>query len=664
MAINFQNPFSGLQNPLTGARNPFRGVGSALAEGLLPRLGAQREMERQIEAMNPLREAVLGQLGGRQPVPFAGGPMSEPPGGAPGAEPMLPGAPGQPMPQAPGVTATPADPMGQPRGERARLPPDLTPPPQIDSVLREAAERHGVPVNALRALAAQESSFRPDVVGGTPIDLPGQEGDRARGLFQFTPAEIAKMPGFDPNDPAQAADETARRLRARLEEGKPIDIALMEHFGGPDQRLHGPRTRRYYQEINEKFQRLEEATGGGAPQAPQVGRQMPEGLEAGPFGTLMAQQGPQRNIVQNLLAEVARDPRMFAQQFAGEGGLERIVSMLQGGDGTQQTRVVSGDSPEGQALGIAPGERARVSGVVTSNGTFVPQEVKATPFVRPTGATGEGDPGGPVITLMDMQAGQVVSRRRDDPEVDSMIRSGRYVVASDGRAVESLEQMSQGERRELRNAQVGARTYIETVADAIDMLNQNPDINTFVARGASLINDIRTEARALAGAMGTEFDEDIFNVSAYQNTFQELGIERERMQSMITSLAFQRAVAEKGGAGRITNRDIERFIAEIGGRSSDPVALAQVLQDTAQRAARSFRINWETRTGAPFEGDLGLDRMPRFAPRDQFDPAREPPRPGAAPPMEVPTISSDAEYEALPSGTEFIAPDGTRRRKP
>jgi hypothetical protein len=28
------------------------------------------------------------------------------------------------------------------------------------------------------------------------------------------------------------------------------------------------------------------------------------------------------------------------------------------------------------------------------------------------------------------------------------------------------------------------------------------------------------------------------------------------------------------------------------------------------------------------------------------------------------TINSDAEYDALPSGTEFVAPDGTIRRKP
>ena len=37
---------------------------------------------------------------------------------------------------------------------------------------------------------------------------------------------------------------------------------------------------------------------------------------------------------------------------------------------------------------------------------------------------------------------------------------------------------------------------------------------------------------------------------------------------------------------------------------------------------------------------------------------------GAMPIPELPTITSDAEYDALPSGTEFIDPEGNRRRKP
>lgn len=656
----------------TNFSNPFAGVGSAMLEGLLPRLGDRRALERErarrVEVMNPVRESLLNQLTGQQP--FAGGPASEFPPGTPGVSDspfaqMLGNQAGQMVPQEPGVAAQPAQTQPTQQTDRTQLPDDLRPPPGIDAALRRAADNHGVPVNALRALAAQESNFRAGVVGGTPIDLPGQEGDRARGLFQFTPAEIAKMPGFDPNDPDQAADETARRLSARLQEGKPIDIAMMEHFGGPDPNLHGPRTRRYRQDVMDKFSRLEASAPGE--QGQQGGRRgvLAQGESVGPFGTITQDEPPRLSRAQQMLASVARDPRAFAEQFAGEGGMERVQTLLEGGDtgGAQQTRVISGDTPEGRSMGIQPGERARVAGTVMPGGQFFPQEVKATPF----GADAEGG-GGPLVTLMDMQSGEVTTRRRDDPEVDRMTRDENFVVASDGRALESLENMSQGEKRELRNAQVGTKTYIASVRDGLEMLNENPDINTFVARGASFINDMRQEAKAFAGAMGTEFDDDVFNVSAHEDTFRELGVEREKMQSLITSLAFQRAVAEKGGTGRITNRDIERFIAEIGGGSSDPVALAQVLQDTANRAARSFRINFETRTGAPFEGSLGLDTLPRFAPRQQFDNGG--PEAGgaeAAPGGEgagLPSISSDADYEQLPSGTEFIAPDGTRRRKP
>lgn len=36
----------------------------------------------------------------------------------------------------------------------------------------------------------------------------------------------------------------------------------------------------------------------------------------------------------------------------------------------------------------------------------------------------------------------------------------------------------------------------------------------------------------------------------------------------------------------------------------------------------------------------------------------------AAPPASMPVVKNDADYDALPSGTQFIAPDGSTRRKP
>jgi hypothetical protein len=58
----------------------------------------------------------------------------------------------------------------------------------------------------------------------------------------------------------------------------------------------------------------------------------------------------------------------------------------------------------------------------------------------------------------------------------------------------------------------------------------------------------------------------------------------------------------------------------------------------------------------------GRDAQPRPAQKPPATaPAAAPAAAGAGP--VVPKISSDAEYNALPSGAEYIAPDGARRRK-
>ncbi|MGB0855392.1 MAG: hypothetical protein ACPGSI_18995, partial [Pikeienuella sp.] len=49
---------------------------------------------------------------------------------------------------------------------------------------------------------------------------------------------------------------------------------------------------------------------------------------------------------------------------------------------------------------------------------------------------------------------------------------------------------------------------------------------------------------------------------------------------------------------------------------------------------------------------------------ERNDPAPETPQETPQPNGEPVTITDDAGYDALPSGAEFIAPDGTRRRKP
>jgi hypothetical protein len=692
------NPFTGLMGTardrlgqagataggaIGGALGDFGGTVRDFLRGPVGRRRA--EQERFQQDINPIREQLLQMLQGQQP--FAGGPMSEFAGAPPGVQPgAAPGAPPAPAAAPPPAVTTPLD----PERERQQLPRDLRPPPQTDQVLRDTARRHGVPLNALRALAAQESNFRPDVVGGTPIDLPGQEGDRARGMFQFTPQEIARVrrdvrPDFDPNNPEHAADETARRLRMALDRGADITQAMTEHFGGPDPALHGPRTRRYQAEISEKFRRLEEVSpsleGGemlaDPSLAPPGATAMPPGApgsetlapgaQVGPFGTELTPSPAAQSPHHALLAAAASDPAAFAQMFASPGGMESLMGMMGGGpaEAMQQTRVVSGDSAQGRAMGLQAGERARVKGQVSPSGEFLPMEVVASPFDAP-------DKGGPLINMYNMNNDEIETLRRDDPKVDQLAEQG-WIIAADGQMLDQMRGMSVGERRELAAMQSNARKMVETGADILELLQADPDMGTFLARGAAVINDLRADVSAAARALGRDFDDSVLDVTVHDETFRRLGISNRRLQSLITSLAFQRAGAE-AGVGRITNRMVQQFIEEIGGNARDPVTLATLVHDTVTRGARGFMIDFETRTGQEFTGELGMERLPALEDlqfRRQFpegepgapdDPAaRTPAREPAPRPEGLPAEAVELPGFRTQDGRRvWETPDGTR----
>ena len=181
--------------------------------------------------------------------------------------------------------------------------------------------------------------------------------------------------------------------------------------------------------------------------------------------------------------------------------------------------------------------------------------------------------------------------------------------------------ITNAEAERMRDAEVGTKTFIATTGDAIRMLNEQPDINTFVASAASLVNTVQQEGKAIARAIGANFDDSVLDPASYSSEFDSLGIQNERMRGLITSLAFQ-AAAASGQSGRdISNADVLRFVKEVGANSSDPRAFAATLRDVAQRTDRGFRINYETRLGSQYEGDTGLSSIPGFSDNQQPTPA-------------------------------------------
>jgi len=162
------------------------------------------------------------------------------------------------------------------------------------------------------------------------------------------------------------------------------------------------------------------------------------------------------------------------------------------------------------------------------------------------------------------------------------------------------------EREKLRDAEVATRNFIGTAGDALQLLRDEPGVNTITGRAVALFGDLKAEAQTIAQIFGMPFEVSQLNPDTYDERFDDLGVQSARMRSLITSLAFQAASAAGSRGQSVSNRDIERFIDQVGGSAANPVAFDAVLRDEAERTARNFRNNFSVRTGQEFTGDLGL----------------------------------------------------------
>lgn len=122
----------------------------------------------------------------------------------------------------------------------------LTPPAQLMPLFQQAAEKHDVPVNALIALAHQESRFNTSATG-----VQTKYG-KAQGIMQYIPPTANSL-GIDPLNAAQSIDAAAMQLRQRLNGGDTMEEAFRHHFAGSDKRQWGAKTQIYGSEVMGKY---------------------------------------------------------------------------------------------------------------------------------------------------------------------------------------------------------------------------------------------------------------------------------------------------------------------------------------------------------------------------------------------------------------------------
>lgn len=370
-------------------------------------------------------------------------------------------------------------------------------------------------------------------------------------------------------------------------------------------------------------------------------------------------QGPAVTPGQAMLQGAIQDPQQFAQFMQGQSPVEAAGAATQlaappaqGEPQFPELAEINEIMDRIQAADRA-GEKNRARALrgrlrELTGGADIPTDKDVVQLVRPDGTSR--------TALFNDDTGEFFDLR-NNPITPG---PGDRIIESTTATGAAGEVLPESQEIKLKDQESATRNFVATARDALQLLEESPDINTFTGRAASFINDVQQEARALARNTGLEFDEQQLDPSKYERSFDQLGIQNARMRGLITSLAF-RAAAATGQEGRsVSDRDVRRFIEEVGAQSSDPRAFAANLIDVSRRTVEDFKRTYRTNVGEDFQGELGLETLP-IAPED----ARGGQTGGAAgadaAPEQIPVLDPNTEagqqqYQQLPAGARYRVP--------
>lgn len=185
--------------------------------------------------------------------------------------------------------------------------------------------------------------------------------------------------------------------------------------------------------------------------------------------------------------------------------------------------------------------------------------------------------------------------------------------------------------------QVSAKTQTERLSLHIDAGISAADSLPVINRALELLDSVKTGGIDAAKLAATNF----LGVTGADESELSNNLGKAVLSQLRATFGAQ--FTEREGAR------LDALEANFGKSTEGNKRILQQVKKLVERAARRG-IDAAERTGDKFSADEIRRSMDmKLSPQSQQGPAR---------------VNSDADYDALPSGAEFTAPDGTTRRKP
>lgn len=180
-----------------------------------------------------------------------------------------------------------------------------------------------------------------------------------------------------------------------------------------------------------------------------------------------------------------------------------------------------------------------------------------------------------------------------------------------------------------------------TASEIVKLMEGKPEVLSAVGGLTRVTNSLFQQARGLVNVAGYKFFKgneevsmrEVLDPNNYLDKFRELGIENAQLQSATINLAFSLAAASGQDNRSVSDRDVERFITEIG-VSGDPKQFAGAVRSAVSRMEFGFREHYKAATGLTPEGASTLQGDLPGMSNDEIGALRLP-------------LLSDEDYQAL-----------------